>query len=694
MNLKRPLILLVLAVVCQYLSAYDFEENGIFFKILSAEDNTIEITAKNQDAYYSNGYKGDVVIPSTVTHDKNEYKVVGIGNCCFQNCDSLLSITLPETIEYIGTMSFYDCRRLSEIDFPKSLKNINEGAFMGCQELRRIAIPDNVETLEGNIFRGCRNLYEVEIGNGIKLLPYGLFSDCNNLQVVYLGNKIEQISTEAFSYCVSLQNIKFPENLRIIERDAFLSCENIQFLNLADTRLESVGEFCFRGCYSLIEVYFPASLNYFSPLAFRDCPHLEYYEIIAREEDYERKYSTHDGCIFDAEMTTLILAPTNRYVSLPQEISALGDYSFAQNNALSYLDLNENITHIGRNVFSECYNLRRVYLSPQIEEIPEESFAYCGELNDITFPENLKMIGEGAFRGCGLNMVNIHSDMESIGREAFSECINLENVEIRGRIKEIGEYAFYNCYALKYFYCESPLPETKGWEIFRNDIVARQASLDVFYEYDEDYRFSPFWGSFRYINGLHTIKDGLAEDELQTLQEVMESLYQKGLNWEIDMRGPDGVLCAYGLIAENGYVKEIELPGFFSWRNTEFPEEFLKFKHLKKLMLPYNGFSGTLDKAVFYLQDNPECGTTLQEIDLSFNNLEGNIGLFGNAFPELYYLNLSNNRFTDINPIIPLNVSDLNIKNQKTDFVAEIDVKDIMEGNLYGKFPLIIAYNH
>lgn len=84
-TIKQLLITIVVLLFSITAKAYDFEVDGIYYDILSSEDLTVEVVSGN------NGYTGDIIIPSTVTFDGNEYRVTSIGESAFYKCSSLTS---------------------------------------------------------------------------------------------------------------------------------------------------------------------------------------------------------------------------------------------------------------------------------------------------------------------------------------------------------------------------------------------------------------------------------------------------------------------------------------------------------------------------------------------------------------------------------------------------------------------------
>ena len=69
MKKYKSLLLAVIGLLCSIsVSAHDFEVEGIYYNITSAEDKTVEVTYRGSSYYeYSNEYSGSVTIPETVT---------------------------------------------------------------------------------------------------------------------------------------------------------------------------------------------------------------------------------------------------------------------------------------------------------------------------------------------------------------------------------------------------------------------------------------------------------------------------------------------------------------------------------------------------------------------------------------------------------------------------------------------------
>ena len=108
---------------------------------LDEETKTAEVIKKE------NGYEGDITIPETVVFNERTYRVTSIGKSAFWNCESLTSISIPNSVTCIEDTAFHGCKKLPTITIPDSVEIIGDSAFWGCESLNVIAIPNSVEVI-------------------------------------------------------------------------------------------------------------------------------------------------------------------------------------------------------------------------------------------------------------------------------------------------------------------------------------------------------------------------------------------------------------------------------------------------------------------------------------------------------------------------------------------------------------------
>ncbi len=186
----------------------------------------------------------EVRIPITCTH---------IGDLCFSECKSLRWVTIINNIseyswgEYpygasddykpsattrkhisIGQGAFYNCESLQSISFPDSMYEIPGYCFYGCKSLRSFDIPSNVSFVYDNAFNGCEELRELHLPEDNGKDHFYLYASC------FKGMK-------------SLSRINIPELATFpYSRDgrAFEGCTSLSSVTISDVKLErSIREF-------------------------------------------------------------------------------------------------------------------------------------------------------------------------------------------------------------------------------------------------------------------------------------------------------------------------------------------------------------------------------------------------------------------------------------------------------------------
>ena len=98
----------------------------------------------------------DIAIPSTY----NGMKVTGIGDSAFRNCDSLKSITIPNSVTSIGNYAFYGCDALINVTL-YGVTSIGSSAFEHCDNLTNVTIPNSVKSICPFAFYYCNKLKNI-----------------------------------------------------------------------------------------------------------------------------------------------------------------------------------------------------------------------------------------------------------------------------------------------------------------------------------------------------------------------------------------------------------------------------------------------------------------------------------------------------------------------------------------------------
>ena len=99
----------------------------------------------------------------------------------FDDCYSLTSIIIPNSVTAIGDYAFVSCGSLTNIALGTNILSIGNYSFWQCANVTNIAIPDSVNTIGNEAFSDCISLTSITIGNGVANIGIGVFNNCPNL---------------------------------------------------------------------------------------------------------------------------------------------------------------------------------------------------------------------------------------------------------------------------------------------------------------------------------------------------------------------------------------------------------------------------------------------------------------------------------------------------------------------------------
>ena len=287
----------------------------------------------------------------TVTFDGNS-QLSSIGNSAFQSC-SITSIEIPNSVINIGESAFYLCDKLKSVIFeeqsqleiidsmvfeycdslisitiPESVTSIGSGAFRHCSSLISIKIPEGVTSIGSEAFRYCNKLievYDLTGSDGLKITKgstsngyvgyyadyiytsldtplkqqivgdYIFFYDNDTMYLsAYLGTNTDltlpsiedvqefftdvtfdhyKIKEYAFSENHKITSVVVPNCVTSIGSYAFSDCSSLTSITIPDS-VTSIGDSAFESCSSLTSITIPDSVTRINSYAFRDC-HLE-----------------------------------------------------------------------------------------------------------------------------------------------------------------------------------------------------------------------------------------------------------------------------------------------------------------------------------------------------------------------------------------------------------------------------------
>jgi hypothetical protein len=134
--MKRTVFLFVLLLSITTMMAEEFTLGKLTFETIS--DTKVELTKADKSVT-------QVYLNPTVTYNGQTYSVTEIRKYAFEDCSSLTSVAIPNSVKSIGESAFLVCTGLTSITIPNSVTSIGRSAFSGCSSLTSVSVPAHTE---------------------------------------------------------------------------------------------------------------------------------------------------------------------------------------------------------------------------------------------------------------------------------------------------------------------------------------------------------------------------------------------------------------------------------------------------------------------------------------------------------------------------------------------------------------------
>lgn len=425
----------------------DFE-----YEVISEDDKTCAII----------GYTGaetNLEIPREI----EGYVVMAIDDYVFEDCESLESVTIPDSVISIGEGLFWDCTSLANINvsadntaytsvdgvlftkdmtdliqypmgnsrteyvIPDGVINIADYLLWGCTTLKNLTIPYSVTSIGENALWRCMSLESINVSadnTAYSSVDGVLFNKDKTVLLQYpvgstgttysIPNGVTSISGYSFTECASIESITIPDSVTTIGELAFAACSSLKSVAMG-SGVKTIGEYAFGWCESLTGISIPYGVTTIGESAFDSCTSLE-------------------------------------SITFPDSVTSIGQ-NVIWGTAYYRDEANweNDVLYVDNHLIQAKYAVSSDYvIKDGTKTIANSAFSNCESLENITIPNSLVSIGEFGFYKCSsLKNVTIPDSVISIEYRAFASCESLENVVIGAGVTYIEEGAFRTCKSLK-----------------------------------------------------------------------------------------------------------------------------------------------------------------------------------------------------------------------------------------------------
>lgn len=298
--------------------------------------------------------------------------------------ENLISLNIPHKVRYDGDVYtvyhidykvFYNCQNIVKIEIPSSI-NVSYSSFHHFNKLTSIIVAPDHPTLSSE--KGI--LYNKDKSKIIRV-PTGFKGEFKLL------NSVKKIGQHAFQDCKGLTNIEFPSNVTEIGDYAFDDCKGLTNL-VIPSNISSIGSHAFSGCSGLtnVEIQVPTNVK-FSSYVFSGCKKLKSFEIPPHITKLPDGFFSNCSSFENFE--------------IPSYITSIGKYAFSYCSGMTYVIIPKSVTAIGNGAFSSCTGLTNIIISENVSFLGDGAFSNCKNLNVLV--DNSKKNVEyntSTFQGC------------------------------------------------------------------------------------------------------------------------------------------------------------------------------------------------------------------------------------------------------------------------------------------------------
>jgi len=443
----------------------DGEDGDSIIDSITQDDDFVIFTLSDGKVFKIAKYNSDII-----QFADYRVKMLCVSNWDTDN-DFEISKTEAAAVESIGTVfsNDTDIFLFNELQYFTGLTEIEEEAFSQCESLISVYIPDNVRTIGSKAFWKCKKLKNVSINDGSKLLSIdggvekgssyyestGAFAYCSSLERIIIPSSLQVIGVGSFYECSALEEVEFKEGASLKAIEGSPNIYQLYYSSGKDNYSYSTfGAFSRTGLKS---IKIPASLTVLGPGSFSKSK-LETVEFESGIEletissvEGENDYNVWIACYYDGAFSDCV---NLKSVKIPNSIKEIQPSAFKGCTSLETLtfESNSKLEIIGGSfqTMNSCKDLSGAH----------GAFMNCTSLTSISLPASLTTIEVGAFQGCtSLKSIvfETNSSISYIRGErcthsgygckvgAFKDCKAIEEIKIsRSTPPSLNEFAFNN----------------------------------------------------------------------------------------------------------------------------------------------------------------------------------------------------------------------------------------------------------
>ena len=402
---------------------------------------------------------------------------VEIDSRCFEGCNYLEEVVLPNDLKVIDKAAFYGCDCLKRISIPESVKEIRDDAFTDCISLTSITLPDGLERLKSNAFKGCTNLAPVTIPanakDGYASVDPCFFGHYHDKRVTTTSNEYVYSNT-TLAYLTEMEELVVESNrARAANLAAAPALRRVFFMNpeceitwSGNEKFNALEEVC--GYEGSLAEEFAAAFNVkFTALTSDDLSQIPALTPIQTNPYSENlTYLVKNDEIVISNLNTA--TPSKSVITIPEKIEgkpvtelALADTDTFP-HSLRVLNIPKTVKVIDVSLFSYQDTLAEINVDPDNEVFSSidgvlfnkdqtELILYPSAKvsTEYTIPSTVKKICDKAFHDSDYPAyINVPDGLETVEMFAFNQCRKLYRIDFSKTKAVFDAFVFERCEVL------------------------------------------------------------------------------------------------------------------------------------------------------------------------------------------------------------------------------------------------------
>lgn len=473
-DLKKCLFLEKVNCCCKHLKFFKYNN---LKEIIIREDET---HIKKDDFKYFKNLKSITLPQSLVDIEKDTFKDMTFikkinGNSKWNKYFNIYNIKIESGEKKSQRETFYQGKNLKKVDLPNKKGKIDEGCFEN-RGIKENLIPTKVKFRPKNIFKNSYNLRQDNIPDTINEKDNTIFSNCKNLESENVSYPIKFRNTpqkklkinkniickEDYNNYLEIEEIEIPLNTTFIQEEDKKLFLN-KFINLIKVKMDPK-LFKFIDTSKIISIIIPEGITNLESYMFANCKSLEYLEIPQSVIEIDRED------IF-SKCTHL------KSAKLPDDFIIRANYLFYNCYELKTI----------KNMKDETIRFKLIYKIKEGEEVLNlENLSKIKNLSILIIPSSIKKVNKCDYElseclECvegdpkwlkylpiyQLKKIIIPEDVDIIDKNDFKSAENIKEIVIKGcpriignKCKDFENIPHYNCFPLFALYCPDEVKES------------------------------------------------------------------------------------------------------------------------------------------------------------------------------------------------------------------------------------------